>query len=135
MTNVVEVAAGLIAHEGRYLIAKRRTGVHLAGLWEFPGGKREPGETLEECLQRELFEELSIRIDGPIPFRIILKKRSNCTSFGALSVRAGRLRWIAPKSVGSIPRRWDSTNSRRPTRRLLRRCRGIRRVRTHESRP
>ena len=71
MTNVVEVAAGLIADEGRYLIAKRRTGVHLAGLWEFPGGKREPGETLEECLQRELFEELSIRIDGPIPFRII----------------------------------------------------------------
>ena len=68
MTNVVEVAAGLIAHEGRYLIAKRRTGVHLAGLWEFPGGKREPGETLEECLQRELFEVLSIRIDGPIPF-------------------------------------------------------------------
>lgn len=69
--KVVEVAAGLIRHEGRYLIAKRKPGVHLAGFWEFPGGKREPGETLEECLQRELFEELNIRIDTPIPFRII----------------------------------------------------------------
>jgi 8-oxo-dGTP diphosphatase len=69
--KVVEVAAGLIRHEGRYLIAKRKPGVHLAGFWEFPGGKREPGETLEECLQRELFEELNIRVDTPIPFRII----------------------------------------------------------------
>jgi mutator protein MutT len=69
--KVVEVAAGLIRHEGRYLIAKRKPGVHLAGFWEFPGGKREPGETLEECLQRELFEELNIRIDTPVPFRII----------------------------------------------------------------
>ena len=69
--KVVEVAAGLIRHEGRYLIAKRKPGVHLAGFWEFPGGKREPGETLEECLQRELFEELNIRVDTPIPFLII----------------------------------------------------------------
>ncbi len=69
--KVVEVAAGLIAREGRYLIAKRKPGVHLAGLWEFPGGKREPDETLEECLRRELFEELSVTIDEPIPFQII----------------------------------------------------------------
>ena len=69
--TTIEVAAGLIHHEGRYLIAKRKAGVHLAGCWEFPGGKREPGESLEECLKRELFEELSIRIDQPIPFQII----------------------------------------------------------------
>lgn len=69
--RVIEVAAGLIAREGRYLIAKRKAGVHLAGLWEFPGGKREPEETLEECLRRELLEELSVTIDEPIPFQII----------------------------------------------------------------
>lgn len=69
--KVVEVAAGLIRQNGRYLIAKRKPGVHLAGLWEFPGGKREADETLEECLRRELLEELSIRIDVPIPFQII----------------------------------------------------------------
>jgi 8-oxo-dGTP diphosphatase len=55
----VEVAAALIQDEaGRYLITRRRAGAHLAGLWEFPGGKREAGETLEECLTRELTEEL-----------------------------------------------------------------------------
>ncbi len=60
MAEVVEVAAALIRDDaGRYLIARRRVGSHLAGLWEFPGGKREPGETLEQCLTRELREELS----------------------------------------------------------------------------
>ena len=60
--RVVEVAAGVVFCEGRYLIARRKPGVHLAGFWEFPGGKREPGETLEACLQRELLEELNIHI-------------------------------------------------------------------------
>jgi 8-oxo-dGTP diphosphatase len=68
---VIEVAAGLIAREGRYLIARRKAGMHLAGMWEFPGGKREPEETLQQCLKRELFEELSVTIDEPIPFQII----------------------------------------------------------------
>ncbi len=69
--QVIEVAAGLIHRDGRYLIARRKPGVHLAGFWEFPGGKREIGESLMECLQRELFEELSIRIDQPIAYRVI----------------------------------------------------------------
>ena len=59
--KIVEVAAGLVYCEGRYLIARRNLGVHLAGFWEFPGGKCEVGETLEECLRRELFEELGDR--------------------------------------------------------------------------
>ena len=56
----VDVAAALIQDAaGRYLITRRREGSHLAGLWEFPGGKVDPGETLEACLRRELAEELS----------------------------------------------------------------------------
>jgi 8-oxo-dGTP diphosphatase len=62
MASVVEVAAGLVQDAaGRYLITRRRAGSHLAGLWEFPGGKREPGESLEAALERELTEELSAR--------------------------------------------------------------------------
>jgi 8-oxo-dGTP diphosphatase len=60
LPEVVEVVAALIQDDrGRYLITRRRGGSHLAGMWEFPGGKREPGESLEEALRRELIEELS----------------------------------------------------------------------------
>jgi 8-oxo-dGTP diphosphatase len=60
LPDVVEVVAALIQDgEGRYLITRRRGGSHLAGMWEFPGGKREPGEALEDAMRRELTEELS----------------------------------------------------------------------------
>lgn len=58
-----DVAAGMIWDEsGRLLIAQRPAEGLLGGLWEFPGGKREPGETLAACLQRELREELAIEV-------------------------------------------------------------------------
>jgi mutator protein MutT len=60
VADLVEVVAALVQDEqGRYLITQRRKGSHLAGLWEFPGGKREADESLEEALGRELTEELS----------------------------------------------------------------------------
>ncbi len=65
--GVIEVAAGLVEREGRILITQRKPGSHLAGLWEFPGGKREPAETWEDCLVRELREELAITVAvGPL---------------------------------------------------------------------
>ena len=57
---VLVVACALVDADGRVLIAQRPEGKTLAGLWEFPGGKLEPGETLEAALIRELMEELAI---------------------------------------------------------------------------
>ena len=63
MPNILLVAAcALIDADGRVLLAKRPQGRPLAGLWEFPGGKVEPGETPEAALIRELNEELSIKV-------------------------------------------------------------------------
>jgi|SRR5581483_821752 8-oxo-dGTP diphosphatase len=56
------VAAALIDPDGRVLIAERPPGKAMAGLWEFPGGKIEPGETPETALIRELHEELGITV-------------------------------------------------------------------------
>jgi len=58
----IDVAAGLVFHQQKLLITQRPVGTHLAGLWEFPGGKLEQGETFEKCLARELREELAIEV-------------------------------------------------------------------------
>jgi len=58
----IEVSAALIFHNGKLLIAQRHAEAHLGGLWEFPGGKREAGETFEQCLVREIREELGVEI-------------------------------------------------------------------------
>ncbi len=54
------VAAAIIVEEGRVLVSRRKEGSHLAGLWECPGGKVEPGEDPREALARELREELGV---------------------------------------------------------------------------
>ncbi|MBI2925021.1 MAG: (deoxy)nucleoside triphosphate pyrophosphohydrolase [Verrucomicrobia bacterium] len=61
--NVIEVAAGLVFRDGKLLITQRCEGDHLAGLWEFPGGKRRPDESFAACLRRELHEELGIEVE------------------------------------------------------------------------
>jgi len=60
--NCVEVSAALIFRHGKLLITQRQAQAHLGGLWEFPGGKRESGETFEQCLVREIREELGVEI-------------------------------------------------------------------------
>lgn len=109
----VEVAAGLILREGRYLIARRKVGAHLERLWEFPGGKREPGESLEECLRRELREELGIVISTAAPFRVIRHEYPvkavelhfflcSVEDEQAPSLNCDALRWVAPEEMTGL---------------------------------
>jgi 8-oxo-dGTP diphosphatase len=63
-TALLVVAAALVLENGRILLQKRPPGRSMAGLWEFPGGKLEDGETPEQALVRELSEELAIGIDA-----------------------------------------------------------------------
>jgi mutator protein MutT len=62
MPNPLAIVAAIIRRDDRILITKRPDNVHLAGLWEFPGGKVEAGESLEAALQREIREELEVDI-------------------------------------------------------------------------
>ena len=59
----VVVSAAVVQRGGSYLVTRRLRGTHLEGLWEFPGGKCEPGETHAACLRREILEELGCVAD------------------------------------------------------------------------
>lgn len=67
----VDVAVGVLIDErGRFLLTSRPEGKVYAGYWEFPGGKLEAGESVEQALQRELHEELGITIGAASPWRV-----------------------------------------------------------------
>jgi len=111
--KVIEVAVGLIHHDGRYLIARRRSGVHLAGFWEFPGGKRESGESLVDCLHRELFEELRIRVDLPVPYQTVRHDypdrivelhffRCSLEQGEAIPIDCDEIRWVLPQELAQF---------------------------------
>jgi mutator protein MutT len=101
---VIEVAAGLVFRDGRLLITQRPVGGHLAGLWEFPGGKREPGETYEDCLVRELQEELGLEVAVHEEIESIRHDYPEKTVF----LRFFRCEWVArePQALGCAAFAW-----------------------------
>ena len=106
------VAAALFDAQGRVLLAQRPEGKQLAGLWEFPGGKLEPGETPEAALERELQEELSIEVNQtalePLTFASfaypafhLLMPLYSCRSWtGDIHPREGQaVAWVEPGNL------------------------------------
>jgi 8-oxo-dGTP diphosphatase len=117
MSPIVLVAAvALIDADGRVLLAQRPPGKHLAGLWEFPGGKVQAGETPETALIRELAEELGIDVAASClaPFTFashaypdfhLLMPLYVCRKWSGTPIpREGQcLKWVRPAQLGEYP--------------------------------
>ena len=106
MKVVSVVAVALIDATGRLLVAQRPQGKSLAGLWEFPGGKIEPGETPEAALVRELAEELDIGVaaDALEPHSFV---SHGYPAFHLLMLLYVCRRWQGePRSLEGQPLRW-----------------------------
>ncbi len=104
----VQVTAGIIRRGHRILIARRPTSSMLGGLWEFPGGKQEPGESLEQCLVREIAEELAITIRIERPFVQVDHAYSHFRmTLHSFLCRHSRGR---PQAIGCAQCRWVSPN-------------------------
>jgi 8-oxo-dGTP diphosphatase len=111
---MIEVVVGIIEDdEGRILVNRRRAGTHLAGAWEFPGGKRKPQESPLAALERELNEELAIDLEAAVPFMelehrypdrhvrldVWCVERFSGTAVGA---EGQEIRWVALEELGSL---------------------------------
>lgn len=116
MKLVLVAAVALIDADGRVLLAQRPEGKSMAGLWEFPGGKVEPGETPEAALIRELHEELGIdtwaSCLAPLTFAShaydtfhLLMPLFACRRWqGAVQAREGQvLKWVRPADLRAYP--------------------------------
>ena len=110
----LQVTAGLIFRNGLLLISRRRLGGPLGGLWEFPGGKQEPGETLEACLEREIREELDVevaveglytRVDHDYEAFSITLHVYLCRFVGGEPKPLGvaEFRWVSPADLFALP--------------------------------
>ena len=113
---VLVAACALVDRDDRVLLARRPRGKAMAGLWEFPGGKFEPGETPEEALLRELEEELAVRTEAsclaPLSFAShayddfhLLMPLYICRKFEGIPVsREGQaLKWVRAADLRAYP--------------------------------
>lgn len=112
--NIIEVAAGIIHRNGKILITRRPEGTHLAGFWEFPGGKRMGRESGRSCLKREMKEELGLEVAvRPHDWSAVYayNDRTVKVHFHRCSILKGNpkslenqeIRWIKPEELRSYP--------------------------------
>ena len=113
--RLYEVAAGILVDRDRVLIARRQERDHQGGRWEFPGGKRHAGETITECLRRELIEEIGLEVTiGPIwrALTHVYPDRRVSIYFYICEARVGHtpraiecdeIRWVLPEELSALP--------------------------------
>ena len=103
-----QVTAGLIWKGEKLLIAQRPTDGMLGGMWEFPGGKQEPGESLQECLAREIREELDFEIEVGEHLASV----DHAYTHFSISLHAFAARYVAgqPQAIGCADWRWIDPN-------------------------
>jgi mutator protein MutT len=108
------VTAGLLWKDGKLLITRRPQGSHLAGFWEFPGGKQEPNESLEKCLEREIKEELGIavkvqrhllQVDHEYENKSISLHLFHCSIISGEPRPLGcdGMKWVLPENLSEYP--------------------------------
>ena len=112
MHRRVVVVAAVVERADRILVAERLPDTHLAGHWEFPGGKMEAGEDHRQCLEREMREELDVEIEVETklhttifdyPDRTIELHFYRCTIIGEATPLLGqRVRWVSRDELGSL---------------------------------
>jgi mutator protein MutT len=108
----IVVTAAVVERDGRYLVTRRLRGTHLEGLWEFPGGKCELGESHEACLMRELREELGcaatigdrlLEVSHAYPERTIVLHFFRCELGGDPQPLLGQeIRWVPRAELPSL---------------------------------
>lgn len=110
--QTIVVTAAIVERDGAYLVTRRPKGVHLEGLWEFPGGKCDADESLEACLAREIREELGcgIAVEREVfttthayPDRRVELHFFACSLLGEPHGLLGQeLRWVARSELRSL---------------------------------
>ncbi len=109
----IVVTAAVIEQDGRFLVTRRPRGVHLEGLWEFPGGKCEPGETHVASLEREMVEELAtgvvvgrevFTVTHAYPDRVVELHFFECRLTATPTAALGQeMRWVSREELRSLP--------------------------------
>ena len=111
-SSTIIVLAGVIERDEKLLVTQRLEGTHLSGYWEFPGGKCEPGEAHESCLEREILEELNVAAEigeeilvteHAYPSRTVRLHFRRCRIKGEPAAVLGQaMRWVTREELGSL---------------------------------
>ena len=113
---MIHVCAAVINIDGKYLLTSRPPGKHLEGLWEFPGGKVNPGEDVHDCLVRELKEELGVAVvpgkkiysikheypEKTVYLEFFSAKPVDSKKFRPYPHEGQEIKWVAPKELCNV---------------------------------